>query len=174
LSAAHGESWSARSCTSSARTSGSASVSRLESVKTHYQGTGRTGLLHRSASSHSSFLLSAIAEREAQVRDINEQLLASGPGSIEQDIRGIRRFVTEQLSNLRNLLYQDVPLAKAELPKHVEYIRMEPDPSGRFCTVSGEWNLVGGFQSFKDPRPSQNARIRMVAGAGFEPATFGL
>ena len=123
---------------------------------------------------HSSFMLSAIAEREAEVRDISEQLLAGGKGSIQQDIQGIRRYVTEQLSNLRSLLYQDVPLAKAELSKHVEHIRMDTDPTGQFYTVSGEWNLLGGFQTFRDPRPSQNARIRMVAGAGFEPATFGL
>jgi len=123
---------------------------------------------------HSSFILAAIAEREAEVRKIGEQLQAKGNCSVERDISEIRRFVTEGLSNLRDLLHQDVAVARTELAKHVEQVRMEPDPTGRFYTVSGEWNLLGGFQNFKGPMPSPNARIRMVAGAGFEPATFGL
>ena len=38
--------------------------------------------------------------------------------------------------------------------------------------AEGEWNLLGGYGE-EGGNPATK-RIRMVAGAGFEPATFGL
>src|SRR5262249_8875569 len=69
----------------------------------------------------------------------------------------IRRFVTEQLCNLRNLLYQDVALARTELGKHVSRITMKPDLERRHYTAIGEWDLLGGCEN--------SGRVRMVAGA---------
>ena len=122
----------------------------------------------------SPFLIEAINGRERQLRDITERLLSAGPGSVESHLAGVREFVTKRLSDLQELLSGETMLAKTELKKHVEEIRMTP-PYGEgrpHYLAEGAWNLLG-----KETGPSHNTaplQIRMVAGVGFEPTTFGL
>jgi site-specific DNA recombinase len=68
----------------------------------------------------------AINDREKQLRDITERLLSTGPGSVESHLAEIRGFITKRLSDLQGLLARDTTLARAELKKHVEEIRMIP------------------------------------------------
>ena len=122
----------------------------------------------------SPFLIEAINDRERQLRDITERLLSAGPGSVESHLAGIREFVTKRLSDLQELLSGETTLAKTELKKHVEEIRMTPlYGEGRpHYLAEGAWNLLG-----KETGPSHNTaplQIRMVAGVRFELTTFGL
>jgi hypothetical protein len=83
--------------------------------------------------------------------------------------------VTRQLSNIRQLLTVDVQKAKTELEKYVREIRMVPQVEGEKAhyVAEGEWNLLGGYaESAGSATPA--GHIRMVAGVGFEPTTFGL
>jgi hypothetical protein len=52
-------------------------------------------------------------------------------------------------------------LPKTKLAQHVDSIRLLPQPDGTYL-AEGEWDLL------------RNRGPVMVAGAGFEPATFGL
>ena len=124
----------------------------------------------------SGFLLEAMAERERELRQITDCLLAEGPGSVEAELSEIRQFVTTRLADIRTLLAKDVSLARIELAKHIKEIRMKPTEMGaeRFYLAEGEWNLLGGFPGTGPTRQPSDWRVRMVAGAGFEPATFGL
>jgi hypothetical protein len=90
------------------------------------------------------------------------------------EIGRIRQFVTGQLGDIRQLLKVDVQKAKAELEKHVTGIRMIPQVEGKkgHYVAEGEWNLLGEYSEETDN--SATERIRMVAGEGFEPSTFGL
>ncbi len=120
----------------------------------------------------SPFLIEAINDRERQLRDITERLLSAGPGSVESHLAGIREFVTKRLSDLQGLLSGETTLARTELKKHVEEIRMTPQyGDGRpHYLAEGAWNLLG-----KETGPSHNTaplQIRMVAGARFEPTTL--
>lgn len=122
----------------------------------------------------SPFLIEAINDRERQLRDITERLLSAGPGSVESHLAGIREFVTKRLSDLQGLLSGETTLARTELKKHVEEIRMTPQyGEGRpHYLAEGAWNLLG-----KETGPSHNTaplQIRMVAGVRFELTTFGL
>src|SRR5258708_2413650 len=122
----------------------------------------------------SPFLIEAINDRERQLRDITERLLSAGPGSVESHLAGIREFVTKRLSDLHGLLSGETTLARTELKKHVEEIRMTPQyGDGRpHYLAEGAWNLLG-----KETGPSHNTaplQIRMVAGVRFELTTFGL
>ena len=122
----------------------------------------------------SPFLIEAINDREQQLRDITARLLSAGPGSVESHLVGIREFVTKRLSDLQGLLSGETTLARTELKKHVEEIRMTPQyGEGRpHYLAEGAWNLLG-----KETGPSHNTaplQIRMVAGVGFEPTTSGL
>ena len=122
----------------------------------------------------SPFLIEAINDRERQLRDITERLLSAGPGSVESHLTGIREFVTKRLSDLQGLLSGETTLARTELKKHVEEIRMTPQYGyGRpHYLAEGAWNLLG-----KETGPSHNTaplQIRMVAGVRFELTTFGL
>jgi hypothetical protein len=90
------------------------------------------------------------------------------------EIGHIRQFVTRQLADIRQLLKVDVQKAKAELEKHVTSIRMVPQVEGKkgHYIAEGEWDLLGGYG--ERARNPATKRIRMVAGEGFEPSTFGL
>ena len=117
-------------------------------------------------SGHSSFLLQAIAEREGELAEV-ERLRAAAGDSVNQDQDELRRFALEQLSALPELLSADVGRARAELAQHVTQITMTPAQANGtqhyFC--QGDWNLLG---------PTKAGDVRMVAGGGFEPPTFGL
>ena len=124
----------------------------------------------------SAFLVEAIHEREQQLRQITDQLLAGGADSVDAHLSDIRKFVTQRLGDLRSLLAGDPVLARKELLKHVSEIRMIPQGGeGKpHYVAEGRWNLLGNE---KDSSTSLNAvptQIRMVAGVGFEPTTFGL
>jgi site-specific DNA recombinase len=124
----------------------------------------------------SAFLVEAIHEREQQLRQITDQLLAGGADSVDAHLSDIRKFVTQRLEDLRSLLAGDPVPARKELLKHVSEIRMIPQGGeGKpHYVAEGRWNLLGNE---KDSSTSLNAvptQIRMVAGVGFEPTTFGL
>jgi hypothetical protein len=80
----------------------------------------------------------------------------------------LQQFVHDRLLSLPDLLSCDVPRARAELAKHVSQITMHPtDQNGtRHYVCQGDWNLLGSLTGRGD--------VRMVAGGGFEPPTFGL
>jgi len=73
----------------------------------------------------------------------------------------IRGLVSGAITDIPKLLAKSPQLAKAKLSQHVSSVRMLPQPDGTYI-AEGEWDLLG------------NRGPVMVAGAGFEPATFGL
>ena len=117
-------------------------------------------------------LVQLINTRQQELDDITRQLLSAEPDSISAEIGRIRQFVTRQLGDIRELLKVDVPKAKAELEKHVAEIRMVPQTEGKkgHYIAEGEWNLLGGYGEGE----GEEKCVRMVAGGGFEPPTFGL
>ena len=123
---------------------------------------------------HSPALIEGVNQREQELKEISRQLLGSEPNSVSTEIGRIRQFATGRLGDIRQILKIDVQKAKAELEKHVSEIRMVPQVQGKtgHYVAEGEWNLLGGYG--EDAGNPANKRIRMVAGAGFEPATFGL
>jgi hypothetical protein len=101
----------------------------------------------------SPFLVQAINDRERQLRDITERLLSAGPGSVESHLSGIRQFVTKRLPDLQGQLSGETTLARVEIKKHLEEIRMTPQyGEGRpHYLAEGAWNLLG-----KETGPSHN------------------
>jgi hypothetical protein len=115
---------------------------------------------------HSAALPDAIAQRERELSEIARTL--DSTDQLVQHPQLLREFATKQISAFPNLLSQDVPRARAELLRHVTTITMTPAGSGgqQHYTCQGDWNLLGTLTSAGD--------VRMVAGGGFEPPTFGL
>ena len=124
----------------------------------------------------SKFLLDAIGGRERALREISSQGLFDGQQSVDAELAEIRGYVTTRLADIRTLLTKNISLARLELAKHVREIRMRPSTVGaeRFYVAEGEWNLLGSLPGTGPTRQPSDWRVRMVAGAGFEPATFGL
>jgi hypothetical protein len=83
-------------------------------------------------------------------------LLSATPESIDSRVGEIRRFVTSGLNNLRDLLREDVALARTELLKHSSEITMTPhrDSVQRFYVADGNWDLLG-----KDEWPEGASRL---------------
>ena len=117
-------------------------------------------------SGHSPVLLRAIAEREQELGEIRR--LASDNDASRQSPEHFPQFITERLSRLPELLSMDVMRARAELTRHVTHITMIPESANgaQYYACQGEWNLLG--------TPRSTGDVRMVAGGGFEPPTFGL
>jgi hypothetical protein len=128
------------------------------------------------ACGHSTSLAEAIKNREQELGEITQRLFNAQPASVSAHVTEIRRFVSERLGDIRSLLNADVQRARAELAKHVGSIQMQPQAEGKkgHYVAVGEWNLLGGFAGEFGNQVSAEKRVRMVAGGGFEPPTFGL
>lgn len=75
---------------------------------------------------HSRVLLEAIEQGETQLRTIDERLLFADGSNQARHAADITEFVASRLSNLRELLNGGVTLARAELLRHVQEIRLIP------------------------------------------------
>jgi len=123
----------------------------------------------------SSFLVAAIHEREQQLREITDQLLAEGGNSVDAHLSEIRGFIRKRLEDIQALITAHPAEARNELRKHVSEIRMFPeggeDGNGkRHYVAEGTWHLVGSEQgevsaipaqlrSIADPRNHTNFRV---------------
>jgi site-specific DNA recombinase len=148
-------------------------LARMRERKQKLEGELRRLASTAAETGPSAFLVEAIHEREQQLREITDQLLAQGDDSVEGHLSDIRDIITERMGNLRVLLAGDPGPARRELLNHVSEIRMMPQTwNGKSHYVAeGSWDLLGSERDGSVAIPTQ---IRVVAGAGFEPATFGL
>jgi hypothetical protein len=113
----------------------------------------------------SSFLVAAIHEREEQLREITDQLLAGGGDSVDAHLSEIRGFVTNRLGDLQKLISGEPAEARKELLKHVSEIRMFPQGGADgnrkpHYVAEGTWNLVGTEEYEGEAIPAQ---VRSVA-----------
>jgi site-specific DNA recombinase len=114
----------------------------------------------------SAFLVEAIHERETQLRELSDQLLAGGTNSVDSHLSEIRGFITKRLEDLQGLMHRKPVEARTELLKHVSEIRMFPQ-DGReggngkpHYIAEGTWHLVG---SGEDTGNVMSPQIRSVA-----------
>ena len=127
-------------------------------------------------SGHSKYILEEIAIREKEISAITDRLLSAAPDSIQCKIDDMARFVSEGIEKLSGALNENSPLAKQELHSHLSAIRMFPteDGEGWYYIAEGTWDLLGTDPYAPIFGVPADGRIRMVAGGGFEPPTFGL
>jgi site-specific DNA recombinase len=127
-------------------------------------------------SGHSKYILQEIAVREKEISAVTDRLLSSTPDSIQNQIEEVRTLVEGGIQNLHQLFSEESPAAKQELHKHLSAVRMFPmeDGEGWYYIAEGTWDLLGTDPRAPIPRIPEEGRIRMVAGGGFEPPTFGL
>ena len=125
---------------------------------------------------HSAFLLRAIEEREQELLNIDRQLQACNVEPQHLQPAELTAFVTSRLATIRDLIESDATQARAEILKHVSEIRLIPrqTDSGAEYVAVGEWDLLGNFPEMDRARNRSGVRARLVAGARFELATFGL
>ena len=125
---------------------------------------------------HSAQLLAELAVREKEFTANGEKLNHQPATRAPADAGQLRRLFIKRVSNLRELLNTDVVLAKSELRKHVNEVRMVPESeNGRgYYVAEGNWKIMGVDQNLDQMRQYSDWRIRMVAGVRFELTTFGL
>jgi hypothetical protein len=83
----------------------------------------------------------ALVDRERQISEITERLLAARPDSMHAKVQAIRRLVEAEMGDLREVLNSDTAAVRAELARHIEGITMTP--TGEHYVASGKWNLIG-------------------------------
>ena len=127
-------------------------------------------------SGHSKYILEEIAVREKEISAITDRLLSCSPDSIQAQIDEMRRLVEDGIQNVHRLCNEESPAAKQELHSHLSAIRMYPteDGEGWYYVAEGTWNLLGTDPLAPQVPIVEEGRLRMVAGGGFEPPTFGL
>ncbi len=106
---------------------------------------------------HSDALVFNLKSRESEMRELSASKQTQRALTAEE----IRAFVSGQVANIPGLLAKSPQLAKTKLAQHIDRVRMLPQTDGTYV-ADGKWDLLG------------NRGPVMVAGAGFEPATFGL
>jgi DNA invertase Pin-like site-specific DNA recombinase len=123
----------------------------------------------------SATLVDAINQREQELNEIRQKLLAGEDDSVSDQVARMRQFMTEHLSDIRQLLCADVQRARAELAKHIRAVHMQPQLNGKkgHYVATGDWDLLGE-RPVAGKNEATEMRVRMVAGGGFEPPTFGL
>jgi hypothetical protein len=132
-------------------------------------------------SGHTKFILEEITARGHQIDAITNRLSSSSQESVEAKIDEIREHVEREINRLSDLLSSNPPMAKHELHRHLTAITMHPVKEGTrgwYYEAKGAWNLLGRDENApREERLAQDSdegQIRMVAGGGFEPPTFGL
>jgi len=120
---------------------------------------------------HSKSMLEQIAIREREVSAITDRLLTATPDSIQVRIEQSRGLVEEGILKLWNLLNENAPLAKTELRRHLDEVRMLPSNDGDdwHYVAEGKWDLLGADSSLVSRRQSNDWRLEMVAGARNAP-----
>ena len=93
---------------------------------------------HKSAAS-----LEELGNREKELDDISEELLAADGRGLDARLREIEVFVQKRLQDIRGLLFADVHRDKVELSKHCTAITLTPE--GSTFRIAGDWNLLGGL-----------------------------
>jgi hypothetical protein len=76
----------------------------------------------------SQSLMSAIGEREAELRTITSRLLEPGPGSLRATLDQLRTFAVSRLTKIRELIShpESIDLARAVLAEHFGTFTLEP------------------------------------------------
>ena len=135
----------------------------------------------------------AITEREKELTEIDQQISTSAQ-RVRFSLDEVKNFVATKIFDLTALLRVDKMRTKSELMKHVSQVRLTPSSNengNTFYIAEGRWDLLGS----SDDAPSEPSRrvrvetnprkqkqegdaeiccVRVVAGGGFEPPTFGL
>ena len=110
-----------------------------------------------------------ISLRERRLAELDQQLRqlrgAPAPARVQID----RPWVEGQIQRLSELLANDPAGARREIQKHVEDLRIVPAPEvgERVVLITGRAKVDGLLGA------EEAVRLQLVAGAGFEPATFG-
>ena len=156
-------------------------IAKMRSLKEKLEGEIRNLTKAIAESGHSKFILDEIAIREREIGAITNRLLSSSADSIEGKISEMRSYVEREVRNLTDLFNANSPAAKQLLHQHLKAVTMHlVKDSGRgwYYEAEGSWNLLGTDEKSPHEEPaaqdSNEGHLRMVAGAGFEPATFGL
>jgi hypothetical protein len=109
--------------------------------------------------------MSAIAEREEELRSITDRLLEPGPDSLSSKLEVMKTFALSRLTNLRKLIShpESVDQARAALADFFARFTLDPtSQSGEASyTVRGEVDFFG----------EEGWRERVVPGARIELAT---
>ena len=159
----------------------SGDIGKMRSRREKLEGEIRNLMKAIAESGHSKFILDEIAIREREIGAITDRLLSSSAESVESKINEIRNYVEKEIAGLSDLLSSNPPVTKRELHRHLTAVTMHPVKyisRGWFYEAKGVWNLLGTDENAPRKEPvaqdSNKGQLRMVAGAGFEPATFGL
>jgi site-specific DNA recombinase len=111
-----------------------------------------------------------IRAREHRLAELDQQIegLRTAARPVPRQID--RAWLEAQIQTLSELLTRDPVGARQQIQKHLEDLRVAPAPDvgDRVVRITGQTQLDGLLGG------EEAVRLQLVAGAGFEPATFGL
>jgi site-specific DNA recombinase len=108
-----------------------------------------------------------VSQAEERVRILKDRLSIPRPADIKA-LSVLPEVIQRRLQDLERVLGKDVDEARAILRSLLGEIILKPTPEGLKAQLRGN---TRGLLTLDEQAP---VWLRMVAGAGFEPATFGL
>jgi site-specific DNA recombinase len=115
------------------------------------------------AAGHSAALIERLRSTESRIGDVDAQLHSTRSAeSREPTFDALRKFVTDRLASLSDVVQSDPERARLALSAHMPVIVLTPveRETGPIFEVSGSWKLL----------PEEDA-MQMVARDGIEPPT---
>jgi len=111
------------------------------------------------ADGYSASITAAIGALETQLADVRSRIQSSNLQRVNLQLRDTRRFVTNRLRDLSALWDGEPQIARQEIAKHVQKIRLEP--RSRMYVATGTWDWLGvlGSAAARMVPAARNARF---------------
>jgi hypothetical protein len=121
---------------------------------------GIANQLHALNDGYSPAITKELARLESQLESVRDRMQVSDPLRVKLQLRDTRRFVTSRLRDLSALWGGEPRIAREEIAKHVQKIRLKP--MLRTYIATGTWDWLGVLDG---------AAAMVVPGARIELAT---
>jgi hypothetical protein len=124
----------------------------------------------------SEALPGALRKKETEFNVLGQTIRSMAAINIPVDLKWLRNQIEHSIETLPALLQLDPERARRQLQKHVKEIRMYPtfEDGKKFYVAEGEWFMPENNDATGPWINGGANMLRMVAGVGFEPTTFGL
>ena len=123
---------------------------------------GIANQLHALNDGYSPAITKELARLESQLESVRDRMQVSDPLRVKLQLRDTRRFVTSRLRDLSALWGGEPRIAREEIAKHVQKIRLKPMLRTYIATGTWDWlGVLGGAAAMVVP----GARIELATPA---------
>jgi site-specific DNA recombinase len=119
---------------------------------------------------YSPAITKELARLESQMASVRDRLQASDPLRVKLQLRDTRRFVASRLRDLSALWDGEPRIAREEIAKHVQKIRLKPMLRTYIATGTWDWlGVLGGAAAMMVPGARHGPNVCRFGSTGWLP-----